>query len=290
MVSLESAVITHGLPSPQNLEVALGMEREVSKAGAIPATVAVIDGEIHVGLTEAELRRLAESKDSLKVGVRDLVDAYVRRASGGTTVAATMFAASRTGIRVFATGGIGGVHRDNGFDVSADLQALAQTRMIVVCAGAKSILDLAATVEVLESLSIPVVGYGTDEFPSFYARESGLRTSSRADSVAEVVLRWARHDALGLGSAILVTNPIPAASAVAADELAQWTRQASDESLAGDIHGKELTPFLLRRVGELSGGRSLQANVSLLLNNAKLAGEIAVGIARLDREKERAQE
>jgi pseudouridine-5'-phosphate glycosidase len=162
--------------------------------------------------------------------------------------------------------------------------------MIVVCAGAKSILDLAATVEVLESLSVPVLGYGTDEFPAFYAAESGLRTSARADSVSEVALNWARHCALGMSPAILVTNPIPAACAIAADELAQWTRQASDESLAGDVSGKALTPFLLHRVGELSGGRTLEANMALLLSNARLAGEIAVGVARHYREKERGRE
>lgn len=287
LVALESAVITHGLPSPQNLEVALGMQLEISKAGAVPATIAVIDGEIRVGLTMDQLQRLAEAKDNLKIGVRDFVGAYMQKASGGTTVAATMFAANRAGIQVFATGGIGGVHRDNGLDVSADLQALAHTRMIVVCAGAKSILDLPATVEVLESLSVPVLGYGSDEFPAFYTRESGLRTSARADSVEELVRHWSRHCALGMGSTMLVTNPIPTESAIAADELERWTTLASKESRAGDIHGKALTPFLLRRVGELSAGRTLEANMTLLLNNARLAGEIAVGVAKLYREQER---
>jgi pseudouridine-5'-phosphate glycosidase len=207
LVAPESAVITHGLPYPQSLDVALGMQQEIIAAGAVPATIAVLDGEIRVGLTEDELRRLAQSKENLKIGVRDLVGAHLQRASGGTTVAATMYAARLVGIQVFATGGIGGVHRESSFDVSADLQALAHTRMVVVCAGAKAILDLAATLEMLESLSVPVLGYGTDEFPAFYSRESGLRTSPRADSAVEVAQYWASHCALGLASAFWWQTP-----------------------------------------------------------------------------------
>jgi pseudouridylate synthase len=287
VVALESAVITHGLPYPRNLEVALGMEREVAKAGATPATIAVLDGDIRIGVGDSEMRRLAEAPGNLKIGIRDLAAASIRRACGGTTVAATMFAARRAGIVVFATGGIGGVHKESAYDISADLPALAYNRMVVVCAGAKAILNLEATLEVLENASVPVLGYGTDEFPAFYCAESGLPTSARADSPSAVAQYWERHCALGLESAVLVANPIPKQHAIGAAELGAWIDQASTESRAQGVRGQGLTPFLLRRIGELSGGRTIEANTVLLLNNARLAGQIAATLAMPNHDEER---
>jgi pseudouridine-5'-phosphate glycosidase len=278
VVALESAVITHGLPYPRNLDVALEMQRSVAATGSIAATIAVIEGEIRIGLTDAEIMALAESKAARKLGVRDLAGATIQQASGGTTVAATMFAARQAGISVFATGGIGGIHKESAYDISADLPTLAKSRMIVVCAGAKAILDLAATLEALESLSVPVLGYGTNEFPAFYSRESGLRTSMRVDSVSTVAQYWARHCALGMESAVLVANPIPGPAAIPASALAEWIEQASAEAKEQKVRGQELSPFLLRRIGEISGGRTIAANAALLTNNARLAGEIAAAV------------
>ncbi len=280
VVALEFAVITHGLPYPQNLKVALEMQAAVAAGGAVPATVAVVGGDLRMGLTEADIQALAHSRGNLKIGVRDLVGAAMQGASGGTTVAATMFAAQRAGVSVFATGGIGGVHKEDGHDVSNDLAALAHTRMIVICAGAKAILDLAATLEMLETLGVPVLGFGTDEFPGFYSRESGLRTSARANSVEAVEQYWARHCALGLETAVLVVNPIPEPNAISRDELAVWLEQASAEAQAQGVRGQVLTPFLLRRIGEISAGKTIEANCTLLVNNARLGGEIAAASAR----------
>lgn len=279
VVALESAVITHGLPHPRNLEAAIGMQRAVEDAGAIPATIAVLDGVIRVGLEESEVRQLAESTETRKIGTRDYAEASIKRASGGTTVAATLFAASLAGITVFATGGIGGVHRESAYDVSGDLPALAKTRMLIVCAGAKAILDLGATLEVLESSSVPVLGYATDEFPAFYSRKSGLPTTARADSPAGVIRYWQRHCALGLESAVVVANPIPQAYEISAAELGGWMEAASTEAQAQGIRGQALTPFLLTRIGELSRGLTTEANIGLLMNNAKLAGRLAVEMA-----------
>jgi len=286
VVALESAVITHGLPYPRNLEVARQMESTLEDQGAVAATVAVIDGRIQVGLTETELQILAESKSSRKVGVRDLVYAAMKGATGGTTVAASMFAAGIARIQVFVTGGIGGVHRENPFDVSADLAGLAQTPMIVVCAGAKSILDLRATLEVLETKGVPVLGYGSDEFPAFYSRTSGLGVSARFDSPHEIAAYWAAHRALGLKSALLVANPIPEESAIERDEMEVWIARASSEAVDQGIHGQALTPFLLERLGELSDHRTILANVALLKNNARLGAQIAVAVANLERTTE----
>lgn len=287
VVALESAVITHGLPYPTNLELARGMESAVREEGATPATIALIDGRLRIGLSDEELARLAQSDTNVKLGRRDLASAEIQKSSGGTTVGATMFVAARVGITVFATGGIGGVHREEAHDISADLQALATTPMIVVCAGAKAILDLAATLEVLETLSVPVVGYRTDEFPAFYSRESGLRVSLRLDSAIEVADYWAAHRALGLESAILVTNPIDPAEAISRREMDPILKRASTEALHRGVRGKALTPFLLGRIAELSRGRSMRANLSLLLNNAHLAAQIATTIARRDKGRER---
>lgn len=275
LVALESTVITHGLPYPQNLELARDMEQQVRENGAVPATIALIDGEIRVGLSDSEVASLAVEKSVLKVSRRDFATAIVKRKSGGTTVAGTMFAAQLAGIKVFATGGIGGVHKESSFDISTDLQALADTPMIVVCAGAKAILDLPATLEYLETMGVPVVGYQTDEFPAFYSRESGLGVSARLDTPKEIAGFAQAHWKLGMRSAILVTNPIPKADAIPMAEMDPIIKQASEEAVQKGIHGQKLTPFLLGRVSELTDGRSLNTNLALLLNNARLAALIA---------------
>lgn len=275
IVALESTVITHGLPRPQNLELAQDMERAVRDEGATPATVAFLDGQLHIGLNNSELERLANADDVLKIGPRDFATAMVNGGNGGTTVAGTMLACKHAHIKVFATGGIGGVHRESHFDISADLQALASIPMIVVCAGAKAILDLPATLEYLETLSVPVVGYGTDEFPAFYSRESGLDVSVRLDSPKEIVEFAKAHWSAGLQSAVLVANPVPETEAVSKSEMEPYIEQANREAHAQGIHGKSVTPFLLSRINELTDGKSMRANLSLLLNNARLAAQIA---------------
>ena len=276
VVALESTVITHGLPRPRNLELARDMEAEVRKAGATPATIALLDGEIRVGLSDEELVRLSESDSTLKVSHRDFATAIVKKLSGGTTVAGTMFAAHNAGIHVFATGGIGGVHKESSFDVSTDLRALAEIPMIVVCAGAKAILDLPATLEYLETMGVPVVGYQTDEFPAFYSRESGLGVSVRLDSPKEIADFARAHWKLGMKSAVLVTNPVPETDAIPKSAMEPLIAKASAEAIQNHIHGQALTPYLLKRISELTEGKSLRANLALLLNNARLAAQIAV--------------
>ena len=219
IVALESAVITHGLPFPQNLQLARDMEATIRREGATPATIALLDGKIRVGLTDEELARLSQASSPLKVSHRDFATAIVKKASGGTTVAGTMLAANNSGIKVFATGGIGGVHKEGVFDISTDLRALAETPMIVVCAGAKAILDLPATLEYLETMGVPVAGYQTDEFPAFYSRESGLKVSVRLDSPQEIVDFANAHWSLGMRSAVLVANPIPETEAISKSEM-----------------------------------------------------------------------
>ena len=287
VVALESAVITHGLPYPTNLDLARDMEAAVREEGATPATIALIDGRIRVGLPDEELALLAQSDSNVKLGRRDLASAAIRKSNGGTTVGATVYIAARAGITVFATGGIGGVHREGAHDISADLEALATTPMIVVCAGAKAILDLPATLEVLETLSVPVVGYRTDEFPAFYSRESGLNVGLRLESPVEVADYWAAHRALGLESAVLVANPIDQAESISRLEMDPILNRASREALRHGARGKALTPFLLGRIAELSKGRSIKANLALLLSNAHLAAQIATAIARRDKGRER---
>jgi len=275
VVALESTVLTHGLPRPQNLQLAHDMEHTVRAEGATPATIAFLDGSLHVGLSESEIERLANETDAYKVGPRDFATVMSKQACGGTTVAGTMFACKHANIKIFATGGIGGVHRESAFDVSADLQALASIPMIVVCAGAKAILDLPATLEYLETMSVPVVGYGTDEFPAFYSRESGLDVSVRLDTPQEIVEFARAHWSTGLQSAVLVTNPVPAAAAIPQSEMEPIIEQASREARDQRIHGQKLTPFLLQRISDLTKGRSMRANLALLLNNARLAAQIA---------------
>jgi pseudouridine-5'-phosphate glycosidase len=275
IVALESTVITHGLPRPQNLELARDMEKRVRDSGATPATVALLDGQIRIGLSDEELVRLSEADSVLKVSHRDFATAIVKKANGGTTVAGTMFAANMAGIKVFATGGIGGVHKETSFDISTDLRSLAEIPTIVVCAGAKAILDLPATLEYLETMGVPVVGYQTDEFPAFYSRESGLGVSVRLDSPKEIAEFAQAHWNLGIRGGILVTNPIPEADAISAAKMEPIIAKASAEAIEQEIHGQKLTPFLLSRINELTKGKSLKANLALLLNNARLAAEIA---------------
>lgn len=275
IVALESTVLTHGLPRPQNLQLARDMERTVREAGAIPATIGFLDGKLHVGLNDAELERLANEENVYKVGPRDFATVVAKKACGGTTVAGTMLASKGANIIVFATGGIGGVHRDAAFDISADLQALASIPMIVVCAGAKAILDLPATLEYLETMSVPVVGFGTDEFPAFYSRESGLDVSVRLDTPQEIVQFAHAHWNSGLQSAVLVTNPVPEAEAIATTEMEPYIEQANRAAQSQGIHGQAVTPFLLSHINELTQGKSMRANLALLLNNARLAAGIS---------------
>jgi len=275
IVALESTVITNGLPVPQNIKLAQDMEAKIRQQGAVPATIALLDGKIRIGISQGELGKLAKAKDPIKVSRRDFARAIVKKLDGGTTVAGTMLAAQQAGIRVFATGGIGGVHREGHLDISTDLQALADTPMIVVCAGAKSILDLPATLEYLETMAVPVVGYQTDEFPAFFSRTSGLNVSVRLDTPEEIVAFAKTHWDLGLKSAILVTNPIPEAYSLPNDEIDPIIAKASEDAQARGIHGQALTPFLLQRINELSKGRSLRSNLTLLENNAVLAAKIA---------------
>jgi pseudouridine-5'-phosphate glycosidase len=285
IVALESTVLTHGLPRPQNLQLAHDMERTIREEGATPATVGFLDGYLHVGLSESELDRLANEREVYKVGPRDFATVITREACGGTTVAGTMFACKQTNIKIFATGGIGGVHREMSFDISADLQTLATIPMIVVCAGAKAILDLPATLEYLETTSVPVIGYGTNEFPAFYSRESGLDVSLRLDKPQEIVEFAKAHWSAGFQSAVLVTNPISKAEAIPKAEMEPYIEQAHKAARAKGIHGKDLTPFLLQRISELTRGRSMQANLSLLLNNARLAAQLAKALRAVERRK-----
>jgi pseudouridylate synthase len=282
LVALESTVITHGLPYPENLTLAEDMENVVRGHNVTPATIAVIDGRVHIGLHSSELLNLASNAGNLlKISMRDFAPAIARLASGGTTVAGTMFAAHSAELQVFATGGIGGVHYELGrtprgaADISADLPALANIPMIVVCAGAKAILDLPATLEYLETWSIPVVGYKTDEFPAFYTRNSGLKTTIRVDSPEEVALIARAHWGIGQKSAVLVVAPPPDEVAMNSEDVKRAVGQALTEAREAKISGQAVTPYLLEKVREHTGGESLRANLGLLLNNAAIASQIA---------------
>lgn len=275
VVALETTVVTHGLPAPENLNLARDMETQVRAFGATPATIGLLNGTIHIGMSESQLHQLAAADPLRKISRRDYAPAIARQESGGTTVAGTLIAAHKAGIKVFATGGIGGVHRDAPFDVSTDLQELARTPLIVVCAGAKSILDLPATLEVLETLGVPVVGYQTEEFPAFYARTSGLPVSVSAASPEDVAAITKAHWDLGLSSAILVVAPPPAEVALSGPEMEAAVDQALAEARQQGVRGQQVTPFLLGRVSELTGKASLRANLALLLNNAQIAAQIA---------------
>jgi pseudouridine-5'-phosphate glycosidase len=280
VVALESALITHGFAPPANLEIAQRMEAAVREEGALPSTIAVLEGKAQVGLSGEELVRLAAlapGQMARKISLRDLAPALAQGASGGTTVAATIHLAHQAGIRVFATGGIGGVHRDHPEDVSADLLALASIPIIVVCAGAKAILDLPCTLQYLETHGVPVIGYGTEEFPAFYSRRSGLRVDARVETSEEMA--QARTE-LGLTAALLVCVPVPASDELLAGEAEAAIAQAVEEAEAAGISGKDLTPFLLKRMVELTGGRAQRANEALLVNNARVAARIAQALER----------
>lgn len=281
LVALESTVITHGLPYPVNLHLAQDMENVIRENGATPATICVLDGKINIGVNKEQLSRLASEKGMMKVSLRDFSQALIKGKSGGTTVAGTMFSASKMGIKVFATGGIGGVHRGHkqapatALDISTDLYALANIPMVVVCAGAKAILDLPATLEIMETLGIPVVGYQTDEFPAFYCSSSDLKTSMRADSPEEVVSIAKTHWNLGLKSAILVTIPLPESIALPVDMVNAAIEKALLDAEKNHIQGQSATPFLLEKVNQYTDGASMKANLGLLLNNARLAAIIS---------------
>ncbi len=282
VVALETTLVTHGLPHPQGLEAALELEAVVRAAGATPATVGILDGGVRVGLARAELERLATARDVAKVNPGNLAAVVASGAPGSTTVAATMFVAAEAGIRVFATGGIGGVHRDvaESGDVSADLVALGRFPVAVVCAGAKAILDLPRTVEMLETLGVPVLGFGTDEFPAFYRRASGQRVDRRCDAVDELALVARAHWALGFRTGVLVVNPIPEADELPRAAYEQALESALAEAAERGLRGREVTPFLLDRLRELTGGDTVKANLALLRNNARVAAELALALAR----------
>ena len=281
VVALETTVVTHGLPHPDGVAAALAVEREIRQGGAAPATIGILRGAIRVGLTNAELNELATTPDIVKVNLSNLAATVAAGRPGATTVASTMFAAHAKGIRVFVTGGIGGVHRDASIsgDVSADLTALSRIPIAVVCAGAKAILDLPRTVEMLETLGVPVFGLQTNEFPAFYRRSSGLSVDSRMDTIEELASAIRTHFALGLGTGVLIAIPIPA------DELPTETYERALETALSDaerqdVRGRSVTPFLLERLRALSKGESVRANLALLTNNARVAAQLARALAQ----------
>ncbi|TMV08622.1 pseudouridine-5'-phosphate glycosidase [Ruegeria sediminis] len=283
VVALESTIITHGMPHPQNVEVARQVEQDIRDAGAVPATMAVIQGRLHVGLEPEQLAALGQAQGVAKLSRADMAACMAGGGTGATTVAATMIAARLAGVEVFATGGIGGVHQgaETTFDISADLHELAQTPVTVVAAGAKAILDLAKTLEVLETLGVPVIAYGQDAFPAFWSAQSPLAAPLRMDSADEIARAHAMRRALGLPGGQLVSNPIPAADQIAADELAPIIASAQADAEAHRITGKGVTPYLLQRIFERTEGRSLTANIALVRNNARLAAEIAKALLPL---------
>ncbi len=278
VVALESTIISHGMPYPQNVETALKVEETVREAGAVPATIAVIGGQLKAGLTAAEIDYLGKKGPAVtKASRRDLPVLVARGADGACTVATTMIIAHLAGIRVFATGGIGGVHRgaETTMDISADLEELGRTPVLVVCAGAKAILDLGLTLEYLETKGVPVIGYGTEELPAFYTRTSGFKVDYRLDTPEEIAAAFRAQQEMGLGGGMLVTNPIPEAYSMDPARINAAIDQAVADARRLGIHGKETTPYLLARVKDLTGGDSLSANIQLVLNNARLAAHIA---------------
>jgi len=283
VVALESTIISHGMPYPQNLEMALNVENIIRKEGAVPATIAILGGRIKVGLSKDEIEYLGKAKNVIKTSRRDIPFIVSKKLDGATTVASTMIIAALAGIKVFATGGIGGVHRgaQETFDISADLQELAKTNVAVVCAGAKSILDIGLTLEYLETYGVPVVGYGTDEFPAFYTRKSGYKVDYRVDSAEELAVAIKTKWNLGLNGGVVVANPIPEEYEMDYDVITKAINDAVVEAEAKGIRGKETTPFLLARVKELTGGDSLESNIALVYNNAKVAAQLAIELAKL---------
>ena len=281
LIALESTVITHGLPRPTNLEIAREMEAAVRAGGGKPSLIAVLAGEARVGISDEELVVLSARDHVRKCSLRDLPIVKTTKEWGGTTVSATLHLALQAGIQVFATGGIGGVHRGNDADVSADLPALASMPGTVVCAGPKSILDVDRTRERLETDGVTVLGWKTDDFPAFYCRESGLGVDQRVDSAEEVAQIIQERNTLGLRSSILLTVPCPEMHALPLEEMQQWVNESQAEAAELGVSGKDLTPYLLHRMSERSGGRSLAANRALLLNNAQVAAEVAVAFSEL---------
>ena len=281
VVALESTVIAHGLPAPHNLETARACEQVVRAAGAEPATIGIIAGGPIIGLSEEQVAALAVRDDVAKVNLSNLGATIAQRRWGATTVASTLHFARMAGIKVFATGGIGGVHRgaSDSFDISADLNALARYPVITVCAGAKAILDLPKTMEVLETMGVPVVGYQTDELPAFYSRSSGLKLDLRADTPEQVAAIAAKHWQLGFSTSVLVVAPVPAEDEDPADEIRNEIEEALNAAAAAGVSGKAVTPFLLSRIAARTEGRALRANIALLKNNARIAGEIACALA-----------
>lgn len=277
VVALESTIISHGMPYPQNLETAQAVETAVRANGAVPATVAVLDGVLRAGLDEAMLERFGNDKNVVKASSRDLAIAMAAGRSAGTTVSATMRAAELAGIGIFATGGIGGVHREAEatFDISADLTELGRTGTAVVCAGVKSILDIPKTLEYLETQRVPVIVFGSDEFPAFYTRSSGIRVDHRLDTPEAIAETIGLHRRLGSGTGLLIANPIPESAALDASDIDATIAEAVAEASKRGVAGKEVTPFLLARLNELTAGESLEANIALVLNNAALAARIA---------------
>jgi pseudouridine-5'-phosphate glycosidase len=281
VVALESTIITHGMPYPENLETARGVEEVVRAEGATPATIAVIDGVLHAGLGPALLERLGDDRSVVKASSRDLATAMVRKQSAGTTVSATMRIAEMAGIAIFATGGVGGVHRgaETTFDISADLVELGRTPTAVVCAGVKSILDIRKTLEFLETQRVPVIGFGTHDFPAFYVRRSGETVDQRLDTPEELAQAIRLHRALGSGTGLLVANPIPTADALDEAEMERVIADAVEQAARRGIAGKAVTPFLLARINEITAGRSLKANIALVRNNVAVAARTAVAYA-----------
>lgn len=282
VVALESTILTHGMPFPQNLEMARSVEAIIREEGATPATIAVVSGRLHAGLEDAALEGLARITDAMKLSRADLAFAIAGGANGGTTVAATMMAAALAGIGVFATGGIGGVHKgaEESFDISADLEELRRSPVIVVCAGAKAILDIPKTLEVLETNGVPVVGYGTGEMPAFWSRQSGIACPLRLDTPEAIAAFQARRRALAITDGMLVCNPVPEGDEIPMEEMAGHINAAVAEAARNGIAGKAVTPWLLARIVEMTGGRSLETNIALVKNNARLAARIAVALSQ----------
>jgi pseudouridine-5'-phosphate glycosidase len=277
VVALESTIISHGMPYPKNVETALAVENVVRENGAVPATIAIIDGKCCVGLSKDQLEMFGNSKDVWKVSLRDMPYVISKKIPGATTVAATMRIAAMVGIKVFVTGGIGGVHREaeNTMDISADLTEMAQTSVAIVSAGVKSILDIGLTLEYLETMGIPVVTYGQDEFPSFYSRKSGFTSPLRLDSAKEIAALLSAKWKMGLSGAVLIANPIPAEYAIDAAEMEVHILQALNAAKAANVTGKNVTPFLLQYIAEHTQGESLEANIALIKHNGKIGAEIA---------------
>ena len=275
IVALKSTVITHGLPQPQNLELARAMESIVREGGAFPATIALMDGKVKVGLSDVDLENLAKAESPRKISLRDFGIALAKKETGGTTVAATMFVAEKQGIQVFATGGIGGVHRGNSMDVSTDLVQLGRCPVLVVCAGAKAILDLPATMEYLETQGVPVIGYKTNELPAFYSTSSGIKLKARVDFAEEAAKIAKAQWELGIKSGVLLVVPPPEELAIEHEIVEGWIELALARAEKDGIRGNAITPYLLERVSKLSEGQSLQTNIALLQNNARVAAEVA---------------